>query len=112
MSTPTFTWQATGNPTGTVSFRVRTAQFGDGYKQTVADGINNKVQSWPLTFTGTKAEMQAIVNFFDERAGWQSFYWTPPLGVQGLYKVTTYSPTPKGGPIYTVTATFEQAFAP
>jgi len=112
MTTPTFIWTPTGSPSGTVQFRVRKAQFGDGYSQEVADGINNKVSSWPLTFTGGKEEMQALVSFLDERAGWQSFYWTPPLGVPGYYKCASYSPSPVGGPVYAVTATFQQVFAP
>lgn len=112
MTTPTFTWKPTGQPAGSVQLRVRSAQFGDGYSQEVADGINNKTQSWPLTFTGTKAEMQAIIDFLDERAGWQAFYWTPPVGAQGYYKCASYSPAPVGGPVYTVAATFEQRFRP
>lgn len=92
--TETFTWKPTGTPTGTSKFRVRTAQFGDGYSQSVADGINNKMQSWPLQFTGTKDAMQAIVDFFDARQGFQSFYWTPPMGAQGLYRVTEYTAAP------------------
>lgn len=110
MTTPTFTWQATGTPTGETKFRVRTAQFGDGYAQRVADGINNKVQSWPLQFTGIKADMQAIAAFLDARQGYQAFYWTPPAGVQGLYMASTYSLSPQGGAAYTLTATFNQVF--
>lgn len=112
MTIPIFKWTPTGRPSGTVQFRVRTAQFGDGYSQTVADGINNRVQSWPLTFTGKKADMDAIAAFLDERAGWQSFYWTPPAGVQGLYKAASYNLSPMGGPVYQLTATFQQVFSP
>jgi phage-related protein len=110
--TDTFTWRSIGTPAGQVSFRVRKAQFGDGYSQEVADGINNKVQSWPLQFVGTKAELAPIVAFLDDHAGYAGFFWTPPLGVQGLYKVTAYTPTPLSGDLYTLTATFEQKFAP
>jgi phage-related protein len=112
MTTPTFTWTPTGQPSGAVNFRVRTAQFGDGYSQTVADGINNKVASWPLTFTGMKSDMQAITDFLDERAGWQAFYWTPPAGVQGLYKAATYNISPMGGLVYQLAVTFQQVFSP
>lgn len=112
MTTQTFTWQPTGSPSGEVKFRVRKAQFGDGYSQSVADGINNKVQSWPLQFVGKKADMQDIIDFLDARAGYQSFYWTPPMGAQGLYRAESYSPSPQGGPVYNVTATFQQVFAP
>jgi phage-related protein len=110
--TDTFKWLPIGQPAGQVSFRVRSAQFGDGYSQEVADGINNKVQSWPLQFTGSKAEMQALTDFLDAHGGYRAFYWTPPLGVQGLYKSSSYSPQPQGGPVYIVSATLEQHFAP
>lgn len=110
--TDTFNWIPVSQSSGTITFRTLKAQFGDGYAQEAADGINNKTNSWPLQFAGTKADMQAIVDFFDAHAGYQAFYWTPPLGVQGLYKVKSYSPSPVGGPVYTVGATFEQAFAP
>lgn len=110
--TDTFTWQPTSQATGTSTFAVRSAQFGDGYTQEVADGINNESQSWPLTFMGSKAEIQPIVDFFRAHAGYRGFWWTPPFGVQGIYKVTAFSPMPNGGDIYTLTATFVQKFAP
>jgi phage-related protein len=110
--TDTFTWRPVGTPTGQTAFRVRKAPFGDGYSQEVADGLNNKVQSWPLDFAGYKRDIEPIVAFLDAHAGYVGFFWTPPLGVQGLYKVTDYKFTPEGGDFYTLSATFEQKFAP
>lgn len=109
--TDTFTWKPVTNPTGTSTFGVRTAQFGDGYSQEVADGINNETQSWPLTFSGTKAEMQPIADFLRAHAGYIGFYWTPMLGVQGIYKATSFTINEASG-IYSVSATFQQRFAP
>lgn len=109
--TDTFTAVPVNQPSGTVNFRLLTAQFGDGYKQVVPDGVNVKTHSWPLQFAGKKADMQALVDFFDAHVG-ISFYWTPPLGVEGLYQVTSYSPAAQGGDVYTVSATFEEHFAP
>lgn len=110
--TDTFTWASTGTPSGTVTLRVRTAQMGDGYSQEVGDGINAKVQSWPLIFVGSKAEMLPIVAFLDAHAGYIGFNWTPPLGVQGLYKAPTYAMSPVGGGVYTINVTFQEKFAP
>lgn len=112
MTTPTFTWAPLVQPTGTATYRVLTAQFGDGYKQTAADGINNKVQSWPLTFSGTADEIAPIRNFLDAQQGYQAFLWTPPLGVQGYYKCAAHTLQPVEGDVYTLTATFEQSFQP
>jgi len=112
MAIETFKWRPIGSPQGTTTLRRLTAQFGDGYRQAAADGINAKVQSWPLQFVGDKGEAQAIIAFFDRHAGFRSFLWTPPLGEQGYYEVVQYSPTPVGGPVYTVSATFQQVFKP
>ncbi len=110
--TVAFTWTPDGKPTGDTTLRVLSAQFGDGYKQDAADGINNKSQSWPLTFTGSSARIAAIRDFFDARMGYQAFYWTPPLGTQGLYKCAKYQIRPLGLDAYSISGTFEQAFQP
>ncbi len=107
-----FVWKASGQPTGTVAFRRLTAQFGDGYRQVAGDGINNKVQSWPLTFSGSKQEMHAVMSFLDRHAGIASFLWTPPKGAEGYYEAPTYSLNSVGGDVYTVSATFQQVFKP
>lgn len=110
--TTTFTWKHDARPSGAVTLRTLTAQFGDGYKQTAADGINNKAQSWPLIFTGLSATVTPIKDFLDARMGYQSFFWTPPLGVQGYYKCASYAPRHLGGDLYEIAATFEQSFQP
>jgi phage-related protein len=111
--TDTFIWKPIGTPSGPVNLRVKSVVFGDGYSQEAGDGLNNKSHpGWQLQFAGTEAEMQTIADFFDAHAGWQSFYWTPPLGVQGRYKVKTYTPQQQGPDIYTITATFEEKFTP
>lgn len=110
--TTTFTWKPDAKPSGTKTFRVLTAQFGDGYKQTAADGINNASQAWPLTFTGQASAITPIRDFLDARAGWQAFYWTPPLGTQGFYKCATYDLKQVGRDVWQVSATFEQSFQP
>lgn len=110
--TTTFTWKHDAKPTGTKKFRVLSAQFGDGYKQRAADGINNKSQSWSLSFTGRKADVQPIMDFLDARQGYQSFYWTPPLGTQGYYTCEQYDQHQIGNDVWQITATFEQSFQP
>lgn len=112
MAIETFTWVADKEPTGTVSFRTKSAKFGDGYEQRVQDGINNRSQSWPLTFTGQAKRIKSIMAFLDRHAGATPFNWTAPLGAAALYRCTEYQPRPMGGGTYTLTATFEQAFHP
>lgn len=110
--TDVFPGRAIGTPVGQATLAVRKSPFGDGYTQRVPKGINNKSQSWPMQFAGSEAEMQEIVDFLDEKAGAEAFFWTPPLGMQGLYVAEQYSPSPVGGDTFTVSVTFEQTFAP
>lgn len=113
MATQTFTWQPSLEVVGTTKDLVRGAQFGDGYSQAVADGINNVSDTWPLTFSGSSAYIGAIKAFLDARAGYQSFYWTPPLRAQGVFRCTARStPQPHGADTYTYTATFTEVFNP
>lgn len=108
----TFTWKPDSRPTAKYTNRTKSAQFGDGYEQVVADGINNERQSWPLTFTGNKARAVQIMQFLRDRKGYQSFYWSPPFGVQTLFRCAEYSPTDLGGGQWAVSATFDQSFQP
>lgn len=112
MTTPTFTWAPRIETSGTATYRTLSAKFGDGYEQKAADGINNKSQSWPVSFVGAAAYITPIRDFLDARAGYQSFYWTPPLGVQSLYRAMTHSVKALGTDKYELTSTFEQSFQP
>lgn len=59
--------------------RVKSLQFGDGYEQRVRDGINNTLLQYDIRFeVRTYQEAFAILHFLDERAGSESFVWTPP----------------------------------
>lgn len=112
MSTETFTWVPKIEPVGNIEFRLKSARFGDGYQQVAEDGINNKSQTWPLSFVAEQTLIKSIVDFLDRHAGAKPFYWTPPLGVRGLYRCKGYQPTPMGAGIYTLAAILEQAYHP
>ncbi|CAJ0610674.1 unnamed protein product [Cylicocyclus nassatus] len=61
------------------SARVLVADFGDGYSQRAADGINNIDTTVSLQWnnlTGTQAN--SIDNFFMQMGGYESFYYTLP----------------------------------
>lgn len=62
-----------------VEYIAEEVQFGDGYAQDSAFGINPKKSMVHLVWSGlTEAEKNALVDFFDDRAGWQYFYYTLP----------------------------------
>ncbi|CAI2006519.1 phage tail protein [Serratia fonticola] len=113
MALETFTWHTQGQPEGSYNQRVRTAQFGDSYKQVAGDGLHIENQSWSLSFTGQKGEMIPLLDFARSHTT-KSFIWTPPYGVKGLYRVVADSirAIPVGGTVMAVSVTFEQAFTP
>ncbi|WMJ71315.1 phage tail protein [Stenotrophomonas sp. 24(2023)] len=106
----TFTWPATSQSTGTTTASVKRVRFGDGYGQSVADGLNATARSYQLQFVGTRSTISDIVAFLDGHVG-QSFLWHGPLGT-GLYYCTTYTDSHLGGTVSSITATFEQTFQP
>jgi len=109
----TFTWSPRVGAVGTFDDRTRTAKFGDGFAQSVGDGLNSQSQGWPLQFTGREAYIVPIRDFLRRHGKAKAFLWTPPLGELGLYKqATEFTLTAAGGGIYTLSASFEQAFHP
>lgn len=109
--TTTFTWQPSLAIVGTTKYVVRTAQFGDDYSQSVADGINNQFDTFPLTFTGDSTKIAAIKAFLDATKGYQSFFWTAPLRAQGYFRCDTPTISPLGGDTFTLTVNFTETFA-
>jgi phage-related protein len=90
--------------------RVRTAAFGDGYEQRLADGINNAKRSWALTFTRPTTEADAILAFFEARNGAEAFDWTPPYGVAGRWVARDWSAQMISMVAKSITVTFEEVF--
>ena len=107
----TFTWCPRINAQSDTTFRVKKAQFGDGYTQTAGDGLNNRSDSWQLEFVGEEAMIEQIIAFFDRHGGYKSFIWKPPLRPQGLFRCEQYKPNALGGGKYSLTTTFIEAFS-
>jgi phage-related protein len=112
MALETFTWSPRVNPTQTVTFRKRKAQFGDGYEQVSGDGLNPRSQQWELNFVGAQTYIEEIKGFLDRQGGTKAFQWKPPLEALGLYRCEEFKPAPMGGGNYSLSATFIQAFKP
>ncbi|MBU9420070.1 phage tail protein [Burkholderia multivorans] len=111
--TDTFNWSPTVEGFGgDTTLRVRKAGFGDGYTQRAADGLNNRAATYNLRFVGRADKIAAILAFLDAHAGSVSFFWTPPLRPQGRFVCEKYTEPVKNGEVYTITAQFEQTFAP
>ena len=71
--------------------RVLVANFGDGYTQRSADGINNLPRKWPLSFSVSPTVGQEIIDFLKTANGVQSFDWTPPIGAAGKWLCKSWS---------------------
>lgn len=91
--------------------RVRTAQFGDGYAQRVADGINAAPKKWALTFRALAADLSPAETFLAARGGVEAFDWTDPDGLAGKWVCKSWSATPHDAlRLLDLAATFEQVF--
>lgn len=59
--------------------RVRSAKYGDGYEQRAKSGLNSIDESFTLNFVNrTKATIDDLNKFFDDKAGVTSFDFTIP----------------------------------
>lgn len=105
-----FAWSHLRKPgaTARVNFRVRKVQYGDGYSQRTPDGLNHRLETWPLTFEGGLSLIGPIKDFIDRHEGARSFNWTPPAGKPGVYVVENYSFVSIGSGLYSVSADFVQ----
>ena len=85
------------------------AEFGDGYTQVVAAGINNNPRKWSLTFNNRPMpEVDAIVTFL--RANYQGFDWTDPDGNAGRWECKNWRSVRQKALMKSLTAIFEEVF--
>lgn len=112
MAIETFRWNIERGEAGEIQYRTRAARFGNGYRQVVGDGPNNREDRYPISITGSHEQARRILVFLDRHAGAKAFLWTPPLGELGLYTCGDVRSTPLGGGLYRLSATFERAFHP
>ncbi|BCD88064.1 hypothetical protein PSm6_44710 [Pseudomonas solani] len=107
----TFSWRIQRGDEGQEEGTVRSAQFGDGYRQTSGDGLNSTRQTWTVTCTEPLAVVSEMRAFMRRNLG-RSFAWRNPFGELGLYQSSTWTSRVVGGGFAVFTATFEEAFHP
>lgn len=99
----------TPNFTLTEKPRILTAQFGDGYQQDSADGLNSRLQTWQLTFDDIYPSIALKIRaFFVARGGVEPFYWTTPAPETLIFKCQEWQIKPAKKERLTVTCTFKQ----
>lgn len=107
----TFTWSPSYSAQKAHRPRVLLAQFGDGYEQRVADGINTNPEMWDVQFaTRRDDEADQIDNFLKSRGGVEAFDWVTPFGLSGKFVCRDWQRTKTGPLLSTISAKFEQVF--
>ena len=103
--TPSFTADLEERP------NVQRIQFGDGYEQRVAFGINTQPKNWSLQFNNrTDAERDTILTFLRARGAVESFDWTDPNGYAGKWICSEWQTSQVSCNFNNITATFRQVF--
>jgi phage-related protein len=71
--------------------RVRETEMGDGYTQSVQDGINDMREAWNLAFTRRpKSIIDSIDDFLRENRN-SAFFWLNPDGMTKKYRCKSWS---------------------
>lgn len=109
----TFLWSPSYAGTSKDSkLKLRKAQFGDGYAQRTAVGINSVGQIWQVALDNrSQTDKDAIEAFLKAASTGVSFNWTPP-GEAIAVKVICeeWGVAPVGFEVFTINAVFEQVF--
>ena len=86
---PIFIWIPSYNSRINYNPKVIRNQFGDGYVQRIADGINNTLMMFNVSFRNRDFnEMKAISHFLYVRQGYESFLYYPPPPFNKLKRFT------------------------
>jgi phage-related protein len=94
--------------------RIKSLQYGDGYEQRSADGMNPIAQRWQLKFDDVDNSIaNDIIGFLVARGGWQAFDWTPKWATSAIRVVCKeWSRNIARGDLSNITCTFDQRFEP
>lgn len=110
MAYQVFSWLSDNKPKVDVKHDVATAQFGDGFKQTAGLGINNRRETWDLTFYRNTDIIKDIKNFLDDHKGYLPFEWETPYGDTILVSAKDYSVNLDTNWAQVLSVTFTQEF--
>ncbi len=100
--------------------RVLKVQFGDGYEQRIAEGINSLDETYAVSYSNRpKEEVDDIMAFLDNKKGVTAFTYTIPdsnntPGLETSIKVVcdAYSATYVSDATYSLSATFRRVYEP
>lgn len=106
----TFAYVPTKEVRKSITPRVKSVTFGNGFMQIAPDGINSVLEEWSLTFTVIDADRIIIDAFFTSMLGCTPFIWkSSEVGALNKYYLCpSWQVTPVGGCYFTITSTFKQ----
>ena len=108
-----FTWPVSIGTSKDSKARVNKAQFGEGYAQRTADGLNPINRTFPVIIkAATLADADAIEAFLDAHAGATSFTWRLPRAAADIRVICESWDRTDRFSSALITATFEQVFEP
>lgn len=106
-----FYWDTIVGASKSVTARVRSASFGDGYEQRIQDGINNTMFLWEVS---TKPYSTVIANAIEDflilKGGATSFTWHSPDRGDVTVKAASWNKVPLSYNLWQISATFEQVY--
>lgn len=77
--TPNFFWKPSYQSNSKIEPRIKKVQFGNGYQQRFADGLNYQMKSLSLNFENrTELETVSILHFLEQRGGREAFVYNVP----------------------------------
>lgn len=94
-------------------------KFGDGYSQSVGNGINHMPENISVSYVNrSQRDMETLIAFFRARGGTDYFMFIPPpyktaSGVSNpprKFKCTKWSKNPSSGVTWNINCTFEEVF--
>jgi phage-related protein len=121
---PLLTFAPTVGPSvgsgSTLAPKVLMADFGDGYNQRFADGINSNPENWQLRWgLLNQTQMTEVWSFLKARNGAEAFLWAapgsptagvPPVPIPQKYICLNADRSTIDGLLWTITAEFKQVF--
>ena len=107
-----FTWFPDVGATEQSRPDVLVTKFGDGYETRLGNGVNPTRAIWAVKFTRVNAEINAILAFLEARSAIDTFTWTTPRNVVGVYICRNWQQSRMQGGVMTVTADFERVYEP
>lgn len=95
-----------------VGFRQVSAQFGDGYEQVAPLGLNNRFDTWDLTWGAlSSSEKNTVETALNSIGTWGILTWTPcDEIVQKKFRVTGDTTYQREGTLYKISLTVKEVF--